>query len=152
VEVRENGRQLVTGYHHQLVVRRRVQNPLEKDNIAGIVNYIDLGIEMKHEKAVEPEVRMATSWQINKNCLVKGRVSQKEISVATAFKTWWDPSGTIALSAHHSFNPSSTRFGLSVSLDNLGHVLFGKPSTTYRRTVASQKQDVTYLVEQDPNY
>lgn len=45
LEVREQ-RQLLLSFLQHMVVQRRVRNPFEDDNVAGIVNYVNIGLQV----------------------------------------------------------------------------------------------------------
>lgn len=71
--------QLVASFYQHLVVQRRVKNPFEDDQIVGITNYIDFGLELATridkdkptECANNSLFQLAASWQANKNFLLK---------------------------------------------------------------------------------
>lgn len=71
--------QLVASFYQHLVVQRRVKNPFEDDQIVGITNYIDFGLELATridkdkptESANNSLFQLAASWQANKNFLLK---------------------------------------------------------------------------------
>lgn len=133
-----NNLELIASYYHHLVVHRSVRNPLESKSAVGIINYIDLGLEMIHKfnnnTAIDSNnpasVRLASSWQLNKNSLVKFRLSDQSIAGCIAFKSWFTPSSTISATIQRSFNESidnnKTKLGLAVSIENFGSVLFGQ--------------------------
>ena len=72
--------------------------------------------------------------------------------------SWWDPSASAAFSVTHSFAGrsvgagSNTSFGLSLDLENVGEVLFSRPDPSYKRMVASQRERIDNLVEEDEDY
>uniref|UniRef100_A0A804QQH7 Uncharacterized protein n=1 Tax=Zea mays TaxID=4577 RepID=A0A804QQH7_MAIZE len=69
--------QLTASFYQHLVVQRRVKNPFEDDQVVGITNYIDFGLELA-AKVDKDKVsgdgnsfQLAASWQANKNFLLK---------------------------------------------------------------------------------
>lgn len=148
-----NGQEMIASYFHHLVVRRKVKNPFERANVVGIHNYLDVGLEMVYKQdGSGPTVRFASSWQLNKNSLLKFRVQESAVSALYAFKSWWNPSASLSLSAHHSFDHGYTHLGLSFELENLGSVFYQKSDPEYRRVFANESEDVSKLVREDPDY
>lgn len=86
------------------------------------------------------------------NSLAKFRVADSNVSFLYALKSWWEPSASAAGSIHHSFATNQTTVGVSVSIENIGDVLFSKPDTNYRRMVASQRENVANKMEVDEEY
>jgi len=165
--------ELVASYTHHLTVRRNIHNPLEHKQNRSIHNYVDLSMEVAYRNEIDhaapaapgqaraavgavalspPSIRLGASWQVNKNSLLKLRMQDDSVSALYALKSWWDPSASAAFSVNHSFAQRSTRFGLSVDLENVGEVLFSRPDPSYKRMVASQRERVENLIEADENY
>uniref|UniRef100_A0A452ZZX5 Uncharacterized protein n=1 Tax=Aegilops tauschii subsp. strangulata TaxID=200361 RepID=A0A452ZZX5_AEGTS len=71
--------QLIASFYQHLVVQRRIKNPFEDDQVVGITNYIDLGLELATgiDKSKPAEsgnnslFQLGASWQANKNFLLK---------------------------------------------------------------------------------
>jgi hypothetical protein len=108
---------LATSFLYHLTARRDVMNPIEKSDVVGITNYIDIGAEVVTRLAKNPKLLDATngssnradsdftfaaSWQINKNWLVKGRIGMDSVGGVVVFKQWGGavPSVTCAMSQH----------------------------------------------------
>jgi hypothetical protein len=150
--------ELIVSYYHHLVVRRKVKNPFEHSNIIGIHNYIDMGLELVHKQQAEPQLKFAAGWQINKNSLIKFKLSEQSVSGAYSFKSWFSPSASLAATITHSFNNNNnnskrTELGVNFSVENFGAVLFGQTEEKYKRTVDNIRRPVTNneLLAQ-PNY
>ncbi len=99
-----------------------------------------------------PSIRLGASWQVNKNALLKVRIQDDAVSALLSVKSWWDPSASAALSVNHSFATSRSSVGLSVDIENVGEVLFSRPDPAYKRMVASQREHIENLVQQDEDY
>ncbi|EPS70531.1 hypothetical protein M569_04229, partial [Genlisea aurea] len=120
--------QFIASFYQHVVVQRRVKNPIEEKEIVGITNYIDFGFELQtkvnDEKSPknlnEPSLQAAASWQANKNLLLKGKVGQLSSSIALAFKSWWNPSFTLSMSAmwDHTAKANGS-FGFGLRIDNI---------------------------------
>jgi hypothetical protein len=63
--------------------------------------------------------------QANKNVLVKGQVSLAGASVAAVFKSWWQPSFTLAGAATYDFASGRTRFGVTAAVETFKHIRRG---------------------------
>lgn len=48
-----NGTKLAASYYHHMVMQLHVHDPLEHNNVAGINNYIDVGIETIHYSTIQ---------------------------------------------------------------------------------------------------
>ena len=151
VTVRNGGEELITSFYNHTTVRRRVYNPMEKKNIVGMHNYVDLGMELAMRRAQPPAWRLATAWQVNKNTLLKCRVSDTEIAAAVALKSWHTPNTTASAAVHYAYK-GGVRVGVSVALDNVGSVLFGRAPVGYQRVVSPKRSDVTYQYSTDEDY
>jgi hypothetical protein len=151
VRLRDGGEELVTSFFNHLTIRRRVWNPLESSSVVGIHNYVTVGMELSMRRTRQPSWRLAGSWQLNKNLLLKSRLSDSAASACVAVKSWHSPSSLLALAAHYDYQ-SGLQLGLSAALENVGSVLFGKAPIGYRRTISTRKADVTYQVQTEQNY
>lgn len=132
VEVREprDGAkgELSTSFLYHFAVRRQVQNPLEKESVVGITNYIDVAAEMTTSLHCNElrEFKFGAGWQINTNWLVKARMEQSArggggMSAVVAFKSWWTPTCTLAFSQHIDFaHPLTPKTGLWFTAENVG--------------------------------
>ncbi|KAF5961695.1 hypothetical protein HYC85_002904 [Camellia sinensis] len=122
-----------------------VKNPLEENEVVGITNYIDFGIELQTRiplmlfgmgskfslilwqrvddkpSNVTPDstFQFAASWQANKNFLLKGKVGPFSSSVAFALKSWWKPAFTFSISATSGHTVGKTAFGFGISVDDV---------------------------------
>ena len=151
VRLLEGGEELVTSFFNHLTVRRRVWNPLESSAVVGIHNYVTVGMELSMRRTRRPSWRLAGSWQLNKNLLLKARLSDSKASACVAVKSWHSPSSLLALAAHYDYS-AGLQLGLSAALENVGSVLFGKAPIGYHRTVNTRKADVTYQAATEENY
>ncbi|CAK9308888.1 unnamed protein product [Citrullus colocynthis] len=119
--------QFIASFYQHVVVQRRVKNPLDKNEIVGITNYIDFGFEMQTRvDDVEPAnnipdstFQIAASWQANKNFLLKGKVGPLSSSLSMAFKSWWKPSFTFSISAIRDRTVGRTAYGFGIRVENL---------------------------------
>ncbi|QDZ19098.1 hypothetical protein HOP50_02g16070 [Chloropicon primus] len=118
---------LELSFFQRMVVKRRVKNPFEKENVAGITNVVDCGVSVATplgDSTLEQSMKMAIQWQINKNVVLKSSASLDAAACSLAFKSWWDPAFTVALGGRFDHTTKSGGFGLSVSLENVGSVEF----------------------------
>ncbi|XP_028060610.1 uncharacterized protein LOC114264214 [Camellia sinensis] len=118
--------QFIASFYQHVVVQRRVENPLEENEVVGITNYIDFGIELQARVDDKPSnvtpdstFQFAASWQANKNFLLKGKVGPFSSSVAFALKSWWKPAFTFSISATSGHTVGKTAFGFGISVDNV---------------------------------
>ena len=122
----------------------------EDKRVVGIINYCDLGLELCMKKAAPPSWRLALSWQLNKNALVKTRLTDRTASAAVALKSWQSPNTTVSVAAHYDYG-GHVRMGLTLALENVGAILFGRTPPQYTRTVSSRRKDVTWEWQQHPD-
>eukprot|EP00884_Botryococcus_braunii_P000788 jgi/Botrbrau1/1070/Bobra.0076s0035.2 len=132
LEVQEQ-RQLLISFLQHMAVQRRVRNPWEDENVVGIVNYVNIGLQVEVPMGTKGEggpsrLVGAASWQANKNWLVKARAGTESVSAAIAFKAWWQPSFSVAAAASWAFRDRLPRFGLSFSLENYGDLRYERSS------------------------
>ncbi|GJN15307.1 hypothetical protein PR202_gb02207 [Eleusine coracana subsp. coracana] len=118
--------QLTASFYQHLVVQRRIKNPFEADQVVGITNYIDFGLELaaRVDKDKETEngnslFQLAASCQANKNFLFKGKLRPSMSSVAVAFKSWWKPSFTFSITAENDHSKGTTSYGFVIRVEDL---------------------------------
>lgn len=118
VEASRDGTLTVSVLHHS-AIQRRVGNPLESRDVAGITNYVDLGFQLAADLrgGGDPSVRAGGSWQINKNVLVKARLGLDAAGVAVVTRAWSQPSVTFAASATYDLRTGHTAAGVLLSLE-----------------------------------
>ncbi|KAI3430560.1 hypothetical protein D9Q98_005153 [Chlorella vulgaris] len=127
-------RELAISFLHHMAVQRRVRNPFETSDVVGITNYLNIGFRMATDLsgAQGSQMQLGAAWQANKNVLVKGQVSLAGASVAAVFKSWWQPSFTLAGAATYDFASGRTRFGVTAAVETFKHI-------RYERSAAAQK-------------
>ncbi|KAL3162528.1 hypothetical protein ABBQ32_010183 [Trebouxia sp. C0010 RCD-2024] len=142
VEV-QGQKQLVVSFLHHQPVQRLSHNPLEHQDVVGVTNYLDVGLQVVsqldspeagngsdgsgsslHSHAQAAELQLAAAWQANKNTLIKGRVGTGGVSAALAFKAWWQPSFWLALSGGFDFRTREPKFGLNFGTENYGNIRY----------------------------
>ena len=69
---------------------------------------------------------MGMQWQVNKNVCIKGRASLDTVACGLAFKSWWDPTATVAFSATYDYKARTGGYGFKIKLENLGRVLYSR--------------------------
>ncbi|KAI4348161.1 hypothetical protein L6164_008917 [Bauhinia variegata] len=119
--------QFIASFYQHMVVQRRVQNPLEGNEVVGITNYIDFGFELQtrvddiisSNDISDSTFQVGASWQANKNFLVKAKVGPLRSSMALAFKSWWKPSLTFSISAIRSHTDGKTQYGFGIRTEDL---------------------------------
>ncbi|KAI8467554.1 MAG: hypothetical protein J3K34DRAFT_430110 [Monoraphidium minutum] len=120
------GRSFLVSFFQHMAAVRQVFNPLESDTVIGITNYIDVGMQLHVPLAAEAGedpatgLRMAASWQANKNVLLKGRLGSDGAAVLAAFKSWFQPSLALAACWEYSFKSGQMRVGLTAQVENFG--------------------------------
>ncbi|XP_078431671.1 beta-galactosidase isoform X4 [Wolffia australiana] len=131
--------ELIASFYRHLVVQRRVKNPFEANQIVGITNYVDFGIELKtriddYKPTVgdyRPSFQMAASWQANKNILIKGKIGSSLSSLALAFKSWWKPSFTFSITAVNNLSGGGTSFGFGIRIEDLREPRYERADPNY---------------------
>ena len=100
-----------------------MKNPFEKDAVVGITNVVDAGVLVESplsaaslESDAETRMKMALQWQMNKNICVKGSASLREVGVGIAFKSWWEPTFTCALTGKYDYRQGQAGCGFTVCL------------------------------------
>jgi len=112
------GKEFSISYFQHFVVRRNVYNPFEAKNVKQIVNYIDIGTQIKVNAEGHPEIAVAGSWQINKNHMLKGKVDNKRLSLAYIFKSWFHPSVSVAVSGKYDYAKMKPDLGVVINLES----------------------------------
>jgi len=141
VELRDH-RHLVLSVFQHLAIQRRVKNPLEEEQVVGITNYLDLGVEVSTpvapgpvqgaERADEPAMfNLGCSWQLNKNILLKARLSSQDVAAAVAFKSWWEPNVCMSLCSQYGFHDKRAKHGLEVRVENSGAVRYERAHPSF---------------------
>lgn len=146
LEARKNLSEFSIGYHHHMVVNRNVKNPFEDEQVKYITNYIDFGLEMVHKttKDEAPSVTFGGSWQINKNCLVKAKITNlANLQTVVAFKSWWNPSFTFAITSEFGEGKGKGHFGLYVGTENFGMVEYERTTAKFVPRTAANKREVS---------
>jgi hypothetical protein len=139
VELRRQ-RELVVSFLHHMVTQRNVMNPLEKHDVVGISNYLDLAFQMITDLS-PPEsgaggggaggggaggggaggMRLAAAWQANKNIQVKARLGLDGAAAGVIIKSWWQPAFTLGLAISKPFVngvAAPARLGVTATLEN----------------------------------
>ncbi|WIA23566.1 hypothetical protein OEZ85_000289 [Tetradesmus obliquus] len=152
MEMQEGQNFIISFFQHMAAVRQ-VFNPLEKDDVIGITNYIDVGIQLHVPLAAAATaaavdgkgaagatpfsssssssgddalagLRLAASWQVNKNVYLKGRLGGDGVALMAAFKSWFQPSVAFAAAVERSFVTGKMRTGLTVQVENFGRLRY----------------------------
>jgi hypothetical protein len=150
LELTRQGDLVVSVLQHS-AVRRRCKNPFEETSVAGITNYIDLGLRLaapltRERMGSGAAFELAAAWQINKNWLTKLKLGSHASEAALVGKSWWTPALTASLSASRRVGEPAARYGLWLSMDNVGSPRFeradpgqGATRAAARRYVATQE-------------
>lgn len=129
--------QLTASFYQHLVVQRRVKNPFEDDQVVGITNYIDFGLELAARVDKDKvsgdgnSFQLAASWQANKNFLLKGKLGPSTSSVALAFKSWWRPSFTFSVTAVNDHSKGTTSYGFGLRVEDLRRASYQRADPNY---------------------
>ena len=150
LEVRR-GREVVVSVCQHLALRRGVKNPLEKGDVLGIVNYVDLGLQVaspvgaaikgKRSAALPPWApapatgapttppwAVGAAWQANKNVKAKAVATPAGAAVGVVLKSWSRPTLLAALSASVSWSdPAKPRLGAVIWSDNFSAARYERP-------------------------
>ncbi|RLN28000.1 uncharacterized protein C2845_PM05G28340 [Panicum miliaceum] len=115
-----------------------VKNPFEDDQVVGITNYIDFGLELASrvdkDKVTEDGsslFQLAASWQANKNFLLKGKLGPSKSSIALAFKSWWRPSFTFSVTAVNDHSKGTTSYGFGLRVEDLRQASYQRADPNY---------------------
>ena len=60
--------------------------------------------------------------QANKNLLLKARVGTDAVTASVAFKAWWQPSFTFALSGGYNMQKRKPQIGFVFNCENYGNI------------------------------
>ncbi|KAL6848885.1 hypothetical protein ACP4OV_021468 [Aristida adscensionis] len=130
--------QLTASFYQHLVVQRRVKNPFEDNQVVGITNYIDFGLELaasvdknKPTENGNNLFQLAASWQANKNFLLKGKLGPSKSSVALAFKSWWRPAFTFSVTAVNDHSKGTTSYGFGLRVEDLRQPSYQRADPNY---------------------
>ncbi|XP_072993572.1 uncharacterized protein [Typha latifolia] len=130
--------QLIASFYQHIVVQRRVNNPFEENQIVGITNYIDFGLELSTRiedkslgKVDSSSFQLAASWQANKNFLLKGKLGPFNSSVSLAFKSWWKPSFTFSITAINDRLHGTTSYGFGIRVEDLREPSYQRADPNY---------------------
>ncbi|GBF92274.1 hypothetical protein Rsub_05357 [Raphidocelis subcapitata] len=124
----QEGRNFIVSFFQHMAAVRQVFNPIESNDVIGITNYIDVGMQLQVPLTVDPKsgaaeapgLRIAASWQANKNVLLKGRLGSDGVALLAAFKSWFQPSLAVAGCCEYSFAHRALRYGVCVQVENFG--------------------------------
>ena len=145
VELHEH-RRLALSFLHHMTVQRTVHNPLEKGDVVGISNYIDVGLQMITHVHAEPQpspavMRVAASWQANKNVLVKASAGLDGICLSGVLRSWWQPAFTVGAAVRHSLQRgSSVRYGLTLNVETWRNLRYERAPEGLKMTGARVTQ------------
>jgi len=148
VELRRE-RSLALSFLHHMAVQRNVHNPFEKSDVVGITNYIDVAFQMVADigggggeglgnatggssSVGRNTMRLAASWQANKNIMVKGRVGMDGVGAAAVIKSWWQPAFTLGVAVSKEYDGLPVRLGLTMAVETYNKL-------RYERSAHSQK-------------
>ena len=158
VEVHD-GRELELRVEQRMVVRRRVKNPLEDAGAVGITNVIDAGFVVKTPlggSTAEQSMKMALQWQVNKNVCIKGSASLDDVAGSLAFKSWWDPCVTVAVSSRFNYRTKVGGLGFTLNVENIGRTLFARAAkegfTIQTQESAASQHEVQEGLGERPTY
>ncbi|PNH05473.1 hypothetical protein TSOC_008290, partial [Tetrabaena socialis] len=147
VELAE-GRSLACSFFQHVAATRQVVNPFEEDEVVGITNYLDIGLQLttslghaddtgkpkadapeqrqppgkaEERKAERPAtVNLAASWQINKNWLLKARVGSESAAAAVGVRAWHAVSAYLTASIAIDYATKRPRYGAELCVENFG--------------------------------
>ena len=166
VELRRR-RELAVSFMHHIATQRNVVNPLEKTDVVGITNYIDLAFQLVTDltaggshggssQSTTPSnaMRVAAAWQANKNVQVKARLGLDGTALGVVLKSWWHPAFTLGFAISKPFSadgPSSVRLGMTATLESYRSLRYERSAEGQRlsgarvtqRHVASE-EDMAY--------
>ena len=147
-------RQFSISFLHHIATQRNVVNPLEKNEVVGITNYLDLVFQLITDiSSPSPSgggggsnvMRVGAAWQVNKNVQMKGRLGMDGVAVGVVVKGWWSPALTLGLCLSKPFSSNSnsnssvveqtstrTRVGVTMTLESYR-------ALRYERSPAGQK-------------
>jgi hypothetical protein len=131
LRVDDSGRSASISYFQHFPFLRSIVNPLETRRVEGIVNHVDVGLELgqrfdggngnNNVNRPGPSLRAAASYEINKNWMVKGTLEKgKGVFGTIAFRSWTTPGFMIAATS----NPFTRHLGVSIHFENTGTVRY----------------------------
>lgn len=128
---KNRGQSYHLSYFQHFVTRRAIRNPLEDHNVTHITNYIDVGAEVSIEQE-KMKFGLGGSWQVNKNNLLKGRLSQDNVQASYIFKSWANPAVVLALNSGINFRTGKPMYGLAITCEAaLGQPEFERAGANY---------------------
>lgn len=146
LEMKE-ARELTVSLLYHIAASRQCHNPAESSQVVGITNYLDLGLQITSSllengsaadqvdglvSQQDSNLRLAASWQVNKNWLVKARLGSDAAALALALKAWWQPSLTFGISAVYDFATRAPRLGFTFNLENYGNIRYERSEEKIR--------------------
>lgn len=132
-------------YFQHFVTRRQIRNPIEDKHVTHITNYVDVGSEVIVEQD-SLKFAIGSSWQLNKNNLIKARLSQNGAQVGYVFKTWANPSFVLSLNSGLNFKTGRPMYGIGVTCEAaIGQPEFERAGVNYEEV-----QIVRYGAEPAP--
>jgi hypothetical protein len=146
LRVDDSGRRASLSYFQHFPFLRKIMNPLETRKVKGIVNHVDVGLELSQDFAeannnnrAGPSIRAAASYEINKNWMVKGNLEKgKGISGTVAFRSWTTPGIMVAVTS----NTFTQHLGITLHFENTGAVRYEgvDPSTDAAQNVQEKNR------------
>lgn len=141
-------RELRVAFMYEMSIRRSCRNPFEKHEVVGITNYVTLGAEVvtpldATAAADNTPFRLAAAWQINKNWMVKARITNTDVAASVAVKTWADPSITLAVAQHLDFATRRVRTGLNFEAENFGRIIYGRADKSRALSTVLREHEAT---------
>jgi hypothetical protein len=142
---KNRGESFHLSYFQHFVTRRLVRNPIEADHVTHITNYVDAGAEVSVQQE-RMKFAIGGSWQINKNNLIKGRLSQDNVQASYIIKTWANPAIVLGLNGGLNFKTGKPQYGFSLTCEAaLGQPEFERAGSNYEEV-----QVVRYGAEAAP--
>ncbi|GAQ80135.1 hypothetical protein KFL_000470090 [Klebsormidium nitens] len=140
------GSKFIASYYHHLVVQRKVKNPLEDSDVEGITNYVDVGLEIEHmldDPGTDSvsNLQLGASWQVNKNVLLKAKVGALSSAAVVAFKSWWQPSVTFAVTGNLDHGSKQAKVGGVISVENFGGVRYERADPNYKMRTPTRRHE-----------
>lgn len=136
-----DGSRQVASYHHRLVTRRSIINPMAKAHEKGIWNYVDVGFALQHapHEAEQLGFAFGAAMQFNRTWMAKVRATPDSFSSALVFKTWMDPMITVAVGNRVDLSTGKSTPGLNISLTMGRKVQYERAKSTAVRRVRSKR-------------
>lgn len=128
---KNRGESFHLSYFQHFVTRRLIRNPLEEKHVTHITNYVDVGAEVA-VKDERMKFAIAGSWQMNKNNLLKMRLSQDNVQASYIFKTWANPAIVLGTNVGINFKTGKPQVGLSLTCEAaIGQAEFERAGANY---------------------